>query len=102
MPRPERDVMTFGEAIKEARRVLKLSQKELAQRCGISAQYLNDIEHDRRIPADEVRAALGTHTKIGRDYLDVLAGRIPYTARRENPNDILRKLMRPLNGKEQG
>ena len=47
---------TFGTIISEARRAAGLSQKELAAKVKkedgqpISAQYLNDIEHDRRNP----------------------------------------------------
>ena len=48
--------MTFGEAITRARKDKKLSQKQVAAGTlkedgqAISAQYLNDIEHDRRNP----------------------------------------------------
>src|SRR5437867_850881 len=48
--------MTFGGAIREARRVLGVSQKDLAAQLKkedgtpISPQYLNDIELDRRLP----------------------------------------------------
>ena len=51
--------MPLGETISTARKKLGLSQKELAERLikddggAISAQYLNDIEHDRRQPSSE-------------------------------------------------
>jgi len=50
---------TFGTIIAEARRPKGLSQRELAAKVkkedgqAISAQYLNDIEHDRRNPPNE-------------------------------------------------
>ncbi|HYW46720.1 MAG TPA: helix-turn-helix transcriptional regulator [Bryobacteraceae bacterium] len=50
---------TFGTIIAEARRAVGMSQKELAGKIKkedglpISAQYLNDIEHDRRNPPSE-------------------------------------------------
>jgi transcriptional regulator with XRE-family HTH domain len=48
--------LRFGELIADKRKRLGISQKELAQRIKkedgqpISAQYLNDIEHERRNP----------------------------------------------------
>jgi transcriptional regulator with XRE-family HTH domain len=48
--------MSFGKVLAEARKKADLSQKELAGKIKkedgqpISAQYLNDIEHDRRNP----------------------------------------------------
>ena len=51
---------TFGTLISEARRAKGLSQKDLAAKVkkedgqAISAQYLNDIEHDRRNPPSEL------------------------------------------------
>ena len=86
--------ITFGEAVREARRVLHLTQKALAEKVGVSPQYLNDIELDRRVPAQTVRAALATHTKIDADYLDLLAGQLPFSMRRRNPRDVLALLRR--------
>lgn len=51
--------MTFGKVIAEARKKLKLSQKDLAALIikedgqAISPQYLNDIERDRRNPTSD-------------------------------------------------
>lgn len=88
--------MTFGEAIVEARRVLGLTQKDLAERVGISPQYLNDIERDRRVPPHDTRVALAKHTTIDLDYLDLLAGQLPFSMRRRDPHDILRSLRKGL------
>lgn len=50
---------TFGQIISKARKELGISQKDLAAKIlkedgeQISAQYLNDIEHDRRDPPSE-------------------------------------------------
>ena len=52
--------MTFGEVITQARKDKKLSQKQVAAETlkedgqAISAQYLNDIEHDRRKPSQRI------------------------------------------------
>jgi transcriptional regulator with XRE-family HTH domain len=76
--------MTFGEAITQARKGLKLSQKEVAactmkeDGAAISAQYLNDIEHDRRNPPSEhIIRQLARTLRLDDDYLFFLAGRFP-------------------------
>ena len=76
--------MTFGEAITQARRDKKLSQKQVAAGTlkedgrAISPQYLNDIEHDRRNPPSEnIVRQLADTLDLGLDYLLFLAGRFP-------------------------
>jgi transcriptional regulator with XRE-family HTH domain len=75
---------TFGTIISEARRTAGLSQKELAAKVKkedgqpISAQYLNDIEHDRRNPPSEfLIAQFATLLKLDKDMLCLAAGTIP-------------------------
>ena len=74
--------MTFGEAITQARRDKKLSQKQVAAGTlkddgkAISPQYLNDIEHDRRNPPSEpIVRQLADALDLDLDYLLFLAGR---------------------------
>jgi transcriptional regulator with XRE-family HTH domain len=81
---------TFGETIAEARKALRLSQKEFAARVlkedgsSITPQYLNDIEHDRRSPTtDHMIAALARALNQDPDYFFLLAGKI-------NPADVRR------------
>ena len=76
--------MTFGEAITQARKDQKLSQKQVAAGTlkedgqAISAQYLNDIEHDRRNPPSEyIVRQLADALDLELDYLLFLAGRFP-------------------------
>ena len=76
--------MTFGEAITQARKDRKLSQKQVAartlkeDRTAISPQYLNDIEHDRRNPPSEyIVRQLADTLDLELDYLLFLAGRFP-------------------------
>jgi transcriptional regulator with XRE-family HTH domain len=75
---------TFGTIISEARRALGMSQKDLAAKIkkedgqAISAQYLNDIEHDRRNPPSEfLIAQFATVLKLDKDVLILAAGMIP-------------------------
>ncbi len=76
--------MIFGEAITQARKDKKLSQKQVAAGTlkedsrPISAQYLNDIEHDRRNPPSEhIVRQLANILDLDLDYLLFLAGRFP-------------------------
>lgn len=76
--------MTFGEAITRARKDKRLSQKQVAAGTlkedgqAISAQYLNDIEHDRRNPPSEyIVRQLANALDLDLDYLLFLAGRFP-------------------------
>lgn len=82
---------TLGGVISRARRGLDLSQKELAQSINvddgdsvraISPQYLNDIEHNRRIPSSsQLIEQFATLLKLDKDYLFFLAGRWPDSVR---------------------
>ena len=67
--------MTFGEKIAATRKAVGLSQKDLAAKVrkadgkSISAQYLNDIEHDRRSPSspeiiDQLAKALDLEPEV--------------------------------------
>jgi transcriptional regulator with XRE-family HTH domain len=75
---------TFGTIISEARRSIGMSQKDLAAKVKkedgqpISAQYLNDIEHDRRNPPSEfLIAQIAPLLNLDKDVLCLAAGTIP-------------------------
>ena len=85
--------MTFGQAVAEARKENKLSQKQLASMIlkedgtPISPQYLNDIERDRRNPPGEF--FIGQFAKvlgIPEEYFFFLANEIPPKYRSSSPN----------------
>lgn len=83
---------TFGRYISSARKNISLSQKDLAEQIereedgqSISAQYLNDIEHDRRSPtSDHLIRQFAQVLKIDPDYLHYLAGKLPDEIRAKN------------------
>jgi transcriptional regulator with XRE-family HTH domain len=71
---------TFGNVVSEARKVLGLSQKELAAKirkedgAAISPQYLNDLEHDRRnAPSQRLIQEFSRELRLKADYLFGLA-----------------------------
>lgn len=76
--------MTFGSYIGEQRKKLRISQKDMAMRLikddgnPISAQYLNDIEHDRRNPPPEdIMRQISEHLQVSLEYLIFLSGELP-------------------------
>ncbi len=72
--------MTFGEAIRNARYTTGLTQKDLALRVGISPQYINDIEKDRRNPPSDgilLKWVKALNIGFDLDFLKFLAGRYP-------------------------
>ena len=76
--------MTFGQVIATARKELGFSQRELALKVikdngsPISAQYLNDIERDRRNPPGEpLLEQFARELSLDEDYLYFLAGKYP-------------------------
>jgi len=81
---------TLGQAIAQARKAKGLSQKELAEKImredgegSVSAQYLNDIEHDRRAPSSD--HMIGEFVRVlglGENYLYYLADRVPASVRK--------------------
>lgn len=78
------DTSSFGHAISSARKKLEMSQRELASKIRkedgetISAQYLNDIERDRRSPSsDHIVKQFAKVLGISADVLYWLAGRVP-------------------------
>jgi transcriptional regulator with XRE-family HTH domain len=76
--------MTFAQKISEARKALKLSQKELATQIkkedgeSISPQYLNDLERNRRNPPSQFLIdQFARVLKIKPEVLYYLAGELP-------------------------
>lgn len=70
--------------ISEARRAIGMSQKELASKVkkedgqAISAQYLNDVERDRRNPPSEfLIEQIARLLNLSKDMLCLAAGTIP-------------------------
>jgi transcriptional regulator with XRE-family HTH domain len=85
--------MPLGETISAARKKLGYSQKELAEKLmkdeggAISAQYLNDIEHDRRQPSSEsLLRRLAEVLEIPIEVLLYQVGQLPADVRGQNPS----------------
>jgi transcriptional regulator with XRE-family HTH domain len=51
--------MTFGERLRESRKLGGYSLRDLAERVGVSASFLVDIEHNVRRPNGDVLKKIG-------------------------------------------
>lgn len=69
------DIFEAGKRIKKIRKSLKLTQEQLAEKAGISAHFVYEIEHGQKTMSlytlTDIALALGTST----DY--ILFGRTP-------------------------
>lgn len=90
--------LTFGEWLRHTRNtVIPLSLRELAKAVDISPSYLSDIEHDRRVPGEEVLHELADALGIPREECIARSGRLGYDTERYlrvHPNAV--RLMRRI------
>jgi len=59
--------------VSDKRKFLKMTQKELAEKCGLSPQYINDIEKERRNCPDIVYSVLGI-IRLSAEYIEAMNG----------------------------
>ena len=65
----------FGSYIRKARVKAGLGQRELARLVGISAPYLNDLEHSKRkAPSNEILSLLKCKLNLNEEKFNDLAG----------------------------
>ena len=91
---------TFGKTVSDARKAKEINQKQLAELvkredgAAISPQYLNDIEHDRRIPSSGVIVQIAEMLRLDANYLHYLAKKWPedVSSGTADPDEV-RKLM---------
>ncbi|SRR6266542_411855 len=68
---------TFGDRVRTARARKHLTLREAAERIGRSASFLSDIEHDRRLPSEDVLHDLADLLDLDADDLMASSGRLP-------------------------
>lgn len=85
----------LGEMIARARKEKRLSLRQLGELVtkkdgtNVSPQYLNDIEHGRRIPSDEVLEQIAQHLTLDIDYVMHLSGSVPRDIRSLRDPEII-------------
>jgi transcriptional regulator with XRE-family HTH domain len=67
---------TLGTQIRDARVRAELSLRELARRLELAPSYINDIEHDRRVPSEPVLRKICVELDLDEDRLLAAAGRV--------------------------
>lgn len=73
---------SLGQQIRDARVAADLSLREFARRLGRAPSYLNDVEHDRRVPSEAVLRQISAELRLNVDLLLAAAGRIGEGAER--------------------
>jgi transcriptional regulator with XRE-family HTH domain len=68
---------TFGDRVRTARARKRLTLREAAEKIGRSASFLSDIEHDRRLPSEDVLQDLAQLLDLDPDDLMASSGRLP-------------------------
>lgn len=68
---------TFGERIRRERLKLGLTQRQLADRVGVSVPHISKLESDRDRPSDDLIVRLARVFKVDPDELRLVARRLP-------------------------
>lgn len=90
---------TLGKVISDARKAKEMNQKELAAAifredgASISAQYLNDIEHDRRVPSSDITQQIATVLGLHPDYLLFMSRKWPDDLTSMQPEQFEKAMM---------
>jgi transcriptional regulator with XRE-family HTH domain len=71
-----RPAITLGAQIRDARVRADISLRELARRIERAPSYINDIEHDRRVPSEPVLRQICGELGLDEDRLLAAAGRV--------------------------
>ena len=82
------DFDTFGEWVKQRRRVLDLTQEMLAERVGCSISAIRKIESDERRPSHQIAELLAVHLDIASEDRTIFLK----IARREGSQQRLKNL----------
>lgn len=96
--------MTFGQRIRELRQSKSMTQKELAEKIGISFAYVSKLETGTKSPPREniimaLVKALGINN-VGMDELFGLANKLPSDLRKQVDTETIR-MLRTIKGEEE-
>ena len=84
--------MQFGERVRALREARKLTQRELADRLGVSVSYISKVENEKLhfgdYPSEKFIHKLASELEADEDELLLLADKVPLSIRKrikENP-----------------
>lgn len=75
--------------LRDRRKELKLTLEEVAQRAGVSTNYISLIERGKNVPSDEIIVKLAEILKIDEVELFLIFNKVPPTMIEELKNDSL-------------
>jgi transcriptional regulator with XRE-family HTH domain len=92
--------MSFGDWLRRTRKAAGQTAKQLAADCGISAQFMGDIEHGFRAPpSDPVLNTLAGLLHVHRDVIRYRAGRLPEgLSDLDVPDEVVRLALHRFRG----
>ena len=61
--------MSFGERLLDRRKILKVTQQDLASTLGVTPQHISLIEQDKVTPSLNLVAGLAKELRVTTDYL---------------------------------
>lgn len=61
--------MTLGQRVRKRRQTMKLTQQQLAEALGVTAQHISAIEKDKRAPSLDSLARLAEELGVTVDFL---------------------------------
>ena len=73
---------SLGDVLREARIEKDIGLREIARQLEKSPSYISDIENDRRVPSEDVLAALAQILELDFEHLMAIAGRLGADTRR--------------------
>lgn len=97
--------MDIGNILKLVRTRKNLTQQEMAERLGISQNYLSLIESNKKTPGNDILSEFAKTLKISKDALIFAAAKVPEELNNDDAkefqklqNNILSLLLFELNG----
>ena len=85
---------TLGKFIINKRKLKKISSRQLAIKCNISAAYMNDIEKDKRVPTFEVLKKMGLALDLDDENTYLLLDLAAKNSNNKVPYDIIDYIMK--------
>ena len=88
------DYEAMGQKMRARRRLLKISQEQLAKAVQISPSYYGNIERGVRIPSIDTLVAIANALQVGVDYFLIDSLDAVFSRRTSEENRILKRFLR--------
>jgi len=85
---------SLGQFILSRRKTKKISSRQLAIKCDVSAAYMNDIEKDKRVPTFDVLKRIGLTLDLNDENMYELLDLAAKNSNNKVPYDIIDYIMK--------